>query len=421
MKIAIIIRYLTRTGGAAREAMELCRELEKRGENGTVYTFAYDRENCFPGEFGDIKIVTFHWEYPKFATLYGRAHRAIARFFWIPLVGTTIDRFVQNQKAKRLAFLISKDTDVLNPHDQISVHTAKYFKKYIRKIPSVWMMNDLDIKRWSIFDHPLLHTPRRPLIKRIIDWMRDTYENKIFFSSQDKIGVIVARMGRLAKKYLGRSDAVVVRSGVDVGQFVYKERKGIQGKKIKLYCQGIFYVYRRFEDGIRAVKILHDWGYDPHLTITGDYGHKDTARAYHQTLVALCEELEVRDRVTFTGVISEKDLMRYYQESDIFIFASIQTWGIAIFEAMATGLPVILSKDAGAGEVLKDRKTMLLTRTGDPKDIAHKVKELIDNPMLYQKLAREGNTFVRNSLSWSKYTDNMLRLFEEALKETKKI
>ena len=406
MKIAIIIRFLTRTGGATREVMELCRELEKRGHGVTIYTFAYDPVSCFPGEFRDVNIVQLNWDYKPWWSRFGNT----------PLLGTSVNRLIENRKAKRLARMIDPSTDVLNPHDKVSVHTSAFFKKNVKHIPSVWMMNDLDIQQWSIFEHPVLDPPRKHLYKRIINYLRDAYENWRFFSTQDAIGVIVASMGERAKKYLGRSDAVVVRSGADLDRFVFKERQGIASKKIRLYTQGIFYIYRRFEDIIRAVKILCDAGYDPSLEIVGDYGHKDTARAYYQTLTSLTKALGLEDRVSFRGVVSEEELDRAYYESDIFVFANIQTWGIAIFEAMATGLPVVLSRDAGAGEMLKDREHALLANTGDPEDIARAIKELADNRELYQSLSRKGNELVRRTISWSQYAENMERLFLSAAK-----
>lgn len=405
MKVAIIIRFLTKTGGAQREVLMLAREFRKRGNDVTVYTFVYDKENCFPGEFRDIKIKTLDFEFSE----------RLKRLFRIPFVGGYINRFADNQKAKKLSGLIDSDTEILNPHDQISVHTAYYAKKHYPHMRSVWMMNDLDIARWSIFDHPILGRPSRPFYKRFIAWLRDRYENHKFFRSQDGIGVIVQSMGERAKKYLGRDDAVVVRSGVDLEQFSYKERKSISGKRIKIYCQGMFYVYRRFEDVIRAVALLRERGYDPELLIIGDYGHKDTARAYYDALRALVRELRLEDRVTFAGVVSKEDLARAYQDQDIFVFACIQTWGIAIFEAMASGLPVILSRAAGAGEMLEDRKTMLVAETGDPEDIARAIEELVKNSELYNRLSVEGNRFVRENLSWPRYAENMLKLFKSVL------
>ena len=409
MNIAIIIRFLTRTGGAVREAFMLARELEKRGHRATIYTFAYDPHQCFPGEFSDIRIKVLQWDYPQWWS----------RFFRIPIFGTTLQRFLENRKAVQLARLIDPATDVLNPHDQTSAHTAYYFKKLVGPAPSVWMMNDLHIRRWSIFDHPLLKPPRRSRIKKIVDWLRDWRENQKFFSAQDKIGVIVQSMAERAKIYLGRPDAAVVRSGADLERFLYRARNPILNKRIRICSQGIFYTYRRFEDVIEAVKILADQGYDPFLTIVGDYGHKDTARAYHQNLVSLVKKLGIEPRVRFAGVVSEDELNRVYYESDVFVFASIQTWGIAIFEAMATGLPVVLSRDAGAGEMLRDGETMMLARTGDPADIARAVRTLADDPLLRARMADRANQFVRSHISWTRYADAMLQLFERAVAESR--
>lgn len=404
MKIAIIIRFLTRTGGATREAFMLARLLQQRGHATTLYTFAYDPATCFPGEFGDIKIQMLTQDYSRWR----------ARLFRLPIFGGAINRWDENKKARGLALLIDPHTDVLNPHDQISVHAAYYFKKRMQNIPSVWMLNDLHIARWSIFDDPSMGRVARSRIKRLVARLRDAHENKKFFTSQDRVAVIVDSMRQRVKKYLGL-DAVVVRSGVDLDAFSYRPREGIHNKRIRLLSQGIFYSYRRFEDVIRAVKILADRGYDPSLKIVGDYRHKDTARQYHATLAALARSLGVAPRIAFAGVISETALAQSYQEADIFVFASIQTWGIAIFEAMASGTPVVLARLAGAGEILEDRKNVLLADTGDAHDIVRAIQELVEEPSLYQRISNQANAMVRATLSWEQYADRMTQLFEDAL------
>lgn len=48
-------------------------------------------------------------------------------------------------------------------------------------------------------------------------------------------------------------------------------------------------------------------------------------------------------KVSFLGRLSEKDLLAAYSRADVFLFPNApQTWGLAVFEAMAMGcVPVI--------------------------------------------------------------------------------
>lgn len=383
MKIAIIIRFLRVSGGGERQAIMLARELKRMGHDVCFYTFSYDKNACFPELLPGLRVVAL-------------------------------------DNAKKLAFKIDRDTEILNSHDQISVQVAYYFKKYIKDIPSVLMLNDLHIASWSLFEDPLFNPPRRPLVKKIFNWLRDTYENLRFFSSQDKIIVLNERTVFLVRKYLHRK-AFVVRSGVDRDRFIYKERNPIAAKRINILCNGIFYIHRRFEDVISAVKILLDGQYDPYLKIIGDYQHKDTARSYYNKLVKMVEGLGLTKRITFSGVVSDAELTDSYQGADVFVFASHrQTWGLAVFEAMSSGLPVIVSRTAGASEVLTDNENALLVDPASPFNIATAIKKMVENPEIYKKLSKNGSEFVRQNISWSNYASNMLRFFQEAIREKKK-
>ncbi|MDZ4260263.1 MAG: hypothetical protein U1A25_01235, partial [Candidatus Sungbacteria bacterium] len=73
----------------------------------------------------------------------------------------------------------------------------------------------------------------------------------------------------------------------------------------------------------------------------------------------------------------------------------------------ASGCPVIVSKTAGASEVLTDGENALLV---PPK-----------NPDLYEQLSRKGRLFVEQNISWRKYTEYMLKVFEEVIKRNKGI
>lgn len=70
-------------------------------------------------------------------------------------------------------------------------------------------------------------------------------------------------------------------------------------------------------------------------------------------LMSLAEELGISDRVFFSSFLGLKDLIAAYQDSDIFVHPSrSDTYGVVVHEAAACGLPLIVSKFAGASETL---------------------------------------------------------------------
>ncbi len=64
-------------------------------------------------------------------------------------------------------------------------------------------------------------------------------------------------------------------------------------------------------------------------------------------------ELGVRDRIHFSGFLQQDELMPYFAHANCFIHASYQEqWGLVVNEAMAAGLPVLVSNRCGCFEDL---------------------------------------------------------------------
>ncbi|MDP3770358.1 MAG: glycosyltransferase family 4 protein, partial [bacterium] len=341
MKIAIIVRKLNVKGGTQRQSLHLARELKKMGHEVTLYTFLYSPEQCYGELLQGLRVVSLE-RYPSSGFLF----------------------FQEYAVAKELSQMIDSQTDLLNPHDQVSYRVASYMKRRVRNIPSVWMMNDLPTKTFSLARRAELDPQFKPsLMQTIGAAIGDWYEGRRFIRDQDRITVLDERDKKWLQEYFGK-EAIVVRSGIDIEQFSYAERKPISGKRITILMAGIFFSHRRFEDGIYALKILYDSGYDAHMTIVGEYQGN---QSYYQSLCKLCGNLGVSDRIVFTGKISDSDLTSSYRSHDIFLFPNhLQSWGLAVFEAMASGCPVIVSKTAGASEVLTDGENALLVPPKNP-------------------------------------------------------
>ena len=393
MKIAIIVRKLNVRGGVQRHVLSLARELISAGEEVTLYTFLYDQDRCYTELLRGLDVVALGY-YPRH-------------------VNMIINIFTDARAARALASLIDQDTKVLNPHDQVCYKVAYYFKARKRGVPAVWTMHDMPTRRFGYLRARELDPEfRRNAAVRGLSWLIDQYEIRRFIRPLEAIAVLDYRDQMWVRKYFGK-DALVVRNGLDLGAFPYKERMSRPARRASLLMNGIFFRHRRFEDGIRALKTLLDQGYDAHLTITGSY---KADPAYHGELVRLCSILSITDRVRFAGEVSEEELQRSYQSHDIFLFPNhLQSWGLAVFEAMASGLPVIISETAGASEVLKDGKTALIVPPKSPQAIAAAVKYLIDDEAAYKRLSSGGRIFVEQHISWKKQSREMSRIFAAVL------
>ena len=402
MKIGMIVRRLNVKGGTQRQMLALARELKRRGHRIKIYTFTYDKEKCYPELLEGLEVVVHEekesgsWDYYlDFRFLKGQ-------------LGSILR---ETRRAKHLALTMDRDFDLLNPHDQVSYKVAYYYKRLVKKVPAVWNMNDLPLYRFG-YDKMRAVDPafHKSLLRRLIYRFLDAYD-ACFMKAQDRIIVVDFWNRGLVKKYLGLL-ATTVRNGPDLEHFFYKKRTPPVSPKVKLLTSGIFLPHRRYEDAIRAVKTLVDQGFDPSLTIIGDY---ENDRTYYETVKALVEELGMGSRVNIAGRVSEKELVEAYHSHDIYLFPHHwQSDGLSPFEAAACGLPIMVSRTAGSHELLTDLENGMVLKPKTPEDIAKRVEELLKNPALYSKLSENGNRFVRENFSWQKYTDDVLTVFNGA-------
>lgn len=117
------------------------------------------------------------------------------------------------------------------------------------------------------------------------------------------------------------------------------------------------------------------------------------------SLPQAARRLGVDDRVTFLG--READVHRYFAAADLFVLPTLyEPFGMAVMEAMATGLPVVTSRSAGVAELITPLEDgVLLTDPRDPVEIANALGRLVDDPALRTSLGRNARTKV-SEYSW---------------------
>ncbi|HEY2536136.1 MAG TPA: glycosyltransferase [Solirubrobacteraceae bacterium] len=112
------------------------------------------------------------------------------------------------------------------------------------------------------------------------------------------------------------------------------------------------------------------------------------------------EQERLRERVgaehtTFLGWLSGIELARAYASADIFLFPSAtDTFGQVILEAQASGLPVIAVAQGGPLSLIEHRVSGLLCEA-DADALAGAVLEVVDSPLLRERLALAGLTSAR--------------------------
>jgi len=106
-------------------------------------------------------------------------------------------------------------------------------------------------------------------------------------------------------------------------------------------------------------------------------------------LEAQVSERGMAQRVSFTGFSSE--VARLLAGADVFVLPSLhEGLGIAVIEAMAAGLPAVVSRVGGLPEIVVEGETGLLVPPGDAAALAAAVRRLASEPLWAGTLGRQG-------------------------------
>lgn len=126
------------------------------------------------------------------------------------------------------------------------------------------------------------------------------------------------------------------------------------------------------------------------------------------------------ERVTFLPLRSDVEF--YYSAADIYVSPSLEdAFGLPPLEAMACGLPVIVSSRAGVSELVTDGVDGLVLK--DPKDVALLAKMILDlrsNPILRNNLGEKASNTARQ-YTWERNASQLDALFEQVLDQRRNL
>lgn len=128
---------------------------------------------------------------------------------------------------------------------------------------------------------------------------------------------------------------------------------------------------------------------DAHLLVVGD--GTDAAN-----LKSLVHEFNLQKQVTFTGKVSDEDLMQLHRLGTVFVMPSpAELQSIATLEAMASGQPIV-AVDAGAlKELCQNERNGFLCEQDNDESIAAGIVRIIDDPALRQSFSDESLAIAR--------------------------
>ncbi|MFH1903526.1 MAG: glycosyltransferase family 4 protein [Candidatus Omnitrophota bacterium] len=403
MKIGVLIWDLNISGGTQRQALELALNLQKAGHVVRVYSVYYDRARCYRFLLEQLNVTYLRVGRENYAFTRKTFFDSILRKMFI---GWFRYFYYENVYRETLS-LIDKDVDILCCHD-CEVYPVGVKAREKLKAPFVWVMND-----WP------LPEPDLRGVKKLIRFLLSPFRGTIFFEwrcfqyiKRIEHIVVLDYLNKNKLRINYKINSEIIRNGVDFSHFT-AAAKSPPRETLNILSNGIFFPWRRCEDLVEAARILREQGVSFEMH---HIGTDERCRWYANKIYYLVEKYGLEKHFHFHGYSDEEQLVAAYQKADLFVFPNFpQTWGLAVFEAMACRTPVIVSRGCGASEVLTDGENALLVPPMSPQRIAEAVICLRNDPALWLKLSANGRQFVETNLRWDIYADKMLNLFHRIL------
>jgi glycosyltransferase involved in cell wall biosynthesis len=175
-----------------------------------------------------------------------------------------------------------------------------------------------------------------------------------------------------------------VSNGVDTDLFQPRnDHQQLITNQITLLHVGRLGYEKRVDDVVRAFSYLASDHPHVRLLIVGD-GPESNA------LKTLADTLGVADQVQFKGFITHDRLPEIYRQADLFVTASmIETQGLVVLEAMASGLPIVGVAAMALPDLIQHGINGYLVKPGNEKALASGMTQLIQSAELRLAMGRE--------------------------------
>ncbi len=186
-----------------------------------------------------------------------------------------------------------------------------------------------------------------------------------------------------------------------------KELHGVS-KPFLLYV-GSAFPHKNLEGLVAAFEGLAEKHSDLTLVLTGK------REKHSKWLEESLKNSPARDRITFTGFVSDEELKWLYENAEVYVFPSFsEGFGLPGLEAMVHGCPVASSDATCLPEVYGDAAVYF-----DPND-THEMAEAIENVMTDKKLRTKLIAAGKNQakkFSWKRMSQETLGIYQEVLEK----
>jgi glycosyltransferase involved in cell wall biosynthesis len=182
---------------------------------------------------------------------------------------------------------------------------------------------------------------------------------------------------------------------------------------LRIFACGRLNPCKGHADLIDAVGLLRQKGIDARLEIAGEDEAGGTT--YRKVLEAKLSESKLGDAVTLLGAVSEDKVRGGIEHAHIFSLASLQEpLGVAIMEAMAMRVPVVVTGAGGVPELVDDGVDGILVPPQNPQVLAEKLEAVARSPQEAARLGEAGRRKVETKFSSERSAEMLAQMLQRA-------
>lgn len=227
---------------------------------------------------------------------------------------------------------------------------------------------------------------------------------------------------RLTDEYGVKAD--VVTNGVDVDRFAaapapeitaaLRARAGAEGRFLILTVGGI--EPRKGTDQLfRALsRMRRRWAHPPVLAIIGGHSFQDHTPYRDRVIASMADlDLELGRDVAMLGTVPHDEMAAWYHAADAFAFPSVnEGFGLVVLEAMAAGLPVVLTRLPVFGEYVRFGEDALAVDPGDDAGLAEALEAVAHDGEVRAMLRHRGRD-VAARFGWDTTALQHIAIYDE--------
>ncbi|MDD5510980.1 MAG: glycosyltransferase [Dehalococcoidales bacterium] len=384
MKILQVFDFFSPHGGGTVDVVyKLSRALTKRGHEVTIYTSDYKLDREYINSLPEVNVRLFH------------CISSLACFYLTP-------GMVMETKRR------------LREFDIIHLHSARSFQNivihhYAKKYGIPYVLDTHGSLPRAVAGEGKL----KPMLKRQFDI---AFGNRILRDAHRLIAETEVGVKEYIQFGASEDNVALIPPPFDTEWFsklppsgLFRKKYGITEKKIVMFLgrinriKGLSFLLESFNE----LSKLRD---DAILVIVGNDD------GYQSTLKSEIAELNLSDKVLFTGFLSGQDKLSALTDADVFVQTSIYEYGTRVtFEALLCDTPIIVTKNTSASENVKKINAGYLVEYGNKKELQEALQHVLDNPSEARYQTRGAKEYIKANLSLEKGIEKYEHLYTNCI------